>query len=139
MGVSGWELATIIQTPLLIQSSFTTYTMKLLMVFQRRINPSMQQLCRMTSSAPGTPADTRSKRSAGRSGVFGTARRSSTGNSEAYYHHTLKRYIYGDEPIGNGPIMNGFVPSGRAEAPIAGTSYTPDVVPQFPHGRSFYS
>lgn len=39
MGLSGWELATIVQTPLLVQSSFTTYTMKLLMVFQRRIHP----------------------------------------------------------------------------------------------------
>jgi len=39
MGVSGWELATIIQTPLLTQSSFTTFTMKLLFLFQRRLKP----------------------------------------------------------------------------------------------------
>lgn len=37
MGLSGWHLATIVQTPLLVQSSFSTYTMKLLFIFQRRL------------------------------------------------------------------------------------------------------
>ena len=40
MGLSGWELATIVQTPLLVQSSFTTYVMKLLFIFQRKLIPS---------------------------------------------------------------------------------------------------
>ena len=44
MGLSGWHLATIVQTPLLVQSSFTTYTMKLLFIFQRR-------LCQFSNSA----------------------------------------------------------------------------------------
>ena len=35
MGLSGWELASIIQTPLLIQTSVSTYTMKVLFIFQR--------------------------------------------------------------------------------------------------------
>jgi len=43
MGISGWRLATIIQTPLLVQSSFTTYTMKLLFIFQRRLANRRQQ------------------------------------------------------------------------------------------------
>ena len=120
MGVSGWELAAIIQTPLLVQSSFTTFTMKLLMVYQRRIHPSMEQLRRLTTSnsVPNTPGETRStaKDSGGRKGgVFGT-RRSSAGNAEAYFNHTLRRYVCGDdEPVGNGPVMNGFVPRQREE------------------------
>jgi hypothetical protein len=54
MGVSGWELAAIIQTPLLIQSSFTSYTMKLLMIFQRKILANFEKMKRMkaTSSLP---------------------------------------------------------------------------------------
>ena len=39
MGLSGWELATIVQTPLLIQSSFTTYILKMLFIFQRKLYP----------------------------------------------------------------------------------------------------
>lgn len=35
MGLSGWELASIIQTPLLIQTSVSTYTIKVLFIFQR--------------------------------------------------------------------------------------------------------
>ena len=49
MGVSGWELASIIQTPLLVQSGFTTYTMKLLFIFQRRLRPTA-----MSSNARGS-------------------------------------------------------------------------------------
>ena len=54
MGVSGWELAAIIQTPLLVQSSFTTYTMKLLMIFQRKILASFEKMKKLkaTSSLP---------------------------------------------------------------------------------------
>jgi len=37
MGLNGWHLASIVQTPLLVQSSFTAYTMKLLFIFQRRL------------------------------------------------------------------------------------------------------
>jgi len=45
MGLKGWHLASIVQTPLLVQSSFTAYTMKLLFIFQRRLRqPSSSAL-----------------------------------------------------------------------------------------------
>lgn len=43
MGISGWEIASIIQTPVIVQTSFTTYRMKLLMFFQRKLYPVKKQ------------------------------------------------------------------------------------------------
>jgi len=37
MGLKGWHLASIIRTPLFVQSSFSAYTIKLLFIFQRRL------------------------------------------------------------------------------------------------------
>ena len=37
MGLKGWYLASIIRTRLFVQSSFSAYTIKLLFIFQRRL------------------------------------------------------------------------------------------------------
>ena len=108
MGVTGWELATIIQTPALVQSSFTTYTFKLLMVFQRRLIPGFEKLKRMRQ-ANSLPHD-----ASGSSSPFGKPRRfggSGTSLQESaahgYYHHGLKRYVYSAEPVVNGFLSQG--------------------------------
>ncbi len=96
MGVSGWQLACVIQTPLLLQPSFSTYTMKLLMVFQRRLVHGYAKLKQEKLAARQhqeiTRADylrLRGPGGKGSEGFFGTLKGGSHG--EAYFHSLQKR------------------------------------------------
>lgn len=44
MGELGWTLAAVVQTPVLVQTSFRCFTMKLLLIFQRPIPPAATAL-----------------------------------------------------------------------------------------------
>ena len=103
MGNAGWEIATIIQTPILLQSSFTTYTIKLLMFFQRRLYYARNQ----SQIANGTGSLRHNyDRKRGRI-VYR--------DEPGYFNHTLGRYvferrvsyIYDDTPVTNGVVHHG--------------------------------
>ena len=105
MGVSGWELAAVVQTPALLQSSFTKYTMKLLLFFQRRLIPGYERLKTLRSSSslphgfsPGDRGAFRSRPEPSRDN------RSREAELHGYYHHGLQRYVYRAEPVSNGFI-----------------------------------
>ena len=79
MGASGWELATIVQTPILLQSSFTTYTIKLLMIFQRRLFVLQRPIKNGTET--------------GSSGCYTRNPRIIIRTEPGYYNHSLQKYV----------------------------------------------
>ena len=100
MGVMGWELAAMVQSPVIIQSSFTTFTMKLMMIFQRKLIPSFQCLRQMkavevSDSSPGSSFKTGESSSSGPSSSGGVYRaKGANEENTGYYHQILKKYIY---------------------------------------------
>ena len=135
MGVTGWEIATVIQTPAFMQSSFTTYTMKLMMFFQRRLcagqqlavhSPLVQHVIKHTpytmatnpySMATNSYHQNRYSRGNSLPEGWSNPSRNKTPETPGYYNHTLKRYIfekqasqpYEDEYSTS--MANGFIPS----------------------------
>ena len=105
MGVMGWQLAAILQTPAIVQSTFTTYTIKLIMIFQRRLIPSFDhyrslQRAKMAAEAQSTSPYSSHSRKAQTGDVFRAKGQDTV--SSGYYNETLKKYIYSSELLQNG-------------------------------------
>ena len=99
MGAMGWELAAILQTPAIVQTTFTKYTMKLLMIFQRRLIASFEtyRMLRHKSNAAAVANQKKGRRKSKQKQkqeqhVFVAAGRSE--ENSGYYHQVLKKYIY---------------------------------------------
>ena len=102
MGAMGWELATILQTPAIVQTTFTKYSMKLLMIFQRRLIASFESYRMLRNQSNAAAANEKTKRNwRGKkkkskqkqtAHVFTAAGTSDA--SAGYYHQVLKKYIY---------------------------------------------
>ena len=100
MGVMGWQLAAILQTPAIVQTSFTVYAIKLIMIFQRRLLPSFdryrsQQRAAATAASKTSTSQSRtgqSRKKTHTEDVF-VATGQDAGSS-VYYNETLKKYIY---------------------------------------------
>ena len=104
----GWELAAMVQSPVIVQSGFTTFTIKMMMIFQRKLIPSFQCLRRMKAvevadGQPGTSFAS-SKPTTAKGGVF-TAKGANE-ESTGYYHEVLKKYIYStDDARSERPVL----------------------------------
>ena len=134
MGVSGWELATVIQTPYLAQSTFTTYTLKLLMVFQRPIIPDHQRRTKELLIQQAQEAWERERLKFGAYGVkksnslpgmssFGLNKpHGSASPKQNRLSPKLKRYVYGDQAVLEGGNVPNGAPkgAGAVEAGVAG-------------------
>lgn len=112
MGVSGWELASIVQTPLLVQSTFTVYTMKLLFIFQR---PLVRALPR-SRFPPGRSAGfggSSGSRAADR-GLFETGAGYPAGAGSGTLRtqqggRAAGGHVHGNSTMSYGPLANGYV------------------------------
>lgn len=112
----GWELAAIIQTPSLVQSSFTKYTLKMLMIYQRKIDANFEKVkaLRAASSLPHRKGFDKAHYLGGK--VFGAS-----GNTQENYDrgqghsysNSVPGTMYRTEPPrvqanGGGRIANGY-------------------------------
>ena len=117
MGVMGWELAAIIQTPSLVQSSFTKYTLKMLMIYQRKIDARFEKVkaLRAASTLPNTKGFGKAHFLGGR--VFG-----STGGTPAdqfHQHNNYSNTVTGNTYRTDPPLMaNGGHAIGNGHATI---------------------
>ncbi len=99
MGISGWELAAIVQTPLFVQSSFTTYALKLLMFFQRRIIPGHHKMIKnylKTQKLLDKQTDKYSSYSSTLPANY-HSKMQEPKIQKGYYNHTLKRYVFDED------------------------------------------
>ena len=121
MGASGWELTAIIQTPILVQSSFTTFTIKVLMLFQRAIYKSHQvanqyamRCYRDSATVASRYSGHRFAQSAPTSNSLPKNLHLATGlkeDDDSYYNHTLKRYVRTQSSSGGAPVPPPIPPS----------------------------
>ena len=114
MGASGWELTAIVQTPILVQSSFTTFTIKVLMIFQRCIykshlvaNQQAMKCYQERAAVTNRYSGHRFAQQAANSNSLPTNLHLSTGlkddGDDSYYNHTLKRYVRTQSTTGGIP------------------------------------
>ena len=111
MGVNGWELTTIIQTPYLAQSTFTVYTMKLLMIFQRRIIPDHQRQIHATIQRAAEENLEKERKKLGAT-LHPEVANVGINKKKTPSPRRTKRYVYADdavlsENVGNGSVRTG--------------------------------
>lgn len=114
MGVSGWELASIVQTPLLVQSTFTVYTMKLLFIFQRPLIRALPRTRFPPGRSVGFGGGGSSGSRAADRGLFDTGPGYPAGVGSGSLRtqqggRAAGGQLHGNSTMSYGPLANGYV------------------------------
>ena len=126
MGARGWELAAMVQTPSLVQSSFTKYTMKILMIFQRNLNSNFEKLKQLhRDSTPPPNYSNKSKSRFGKaqlseSSMFGSM--SMVPENQDYKNmldnsHDLSESLSSGNVVSDMTVCNGYARSSTSHDP----------------------